>query len=245
MILVGPWRALNMNADVEKKFAVEVTYNGISKSLEVNPEERVSALLQRAIAAFGIVQNPHLFGLFRENGSELPDNESVEKAGLKPGELLILRPSAVRGGSVPLRLASNILPETFGTLRACGRGECECVVYWTGPISEMAVDGVIHPIHLRSPFGYELDSEWLTNYWKQLATSKRTVRAQIHTHPSDAFHSTTDDNWPIVSQPGFVSIVIPDFAEGEPSLEEAWVGRLQVDGRWLQIGSAREVFILT
>jgi hypothetical protein len=87
-----------MTLMVEKKFAVEVAYNGVTKSLQVDPEERVSALLQKAIAAFGITQNQHLLGLFRQDGTEVPDNESVERAGLKPGELLLLRPSAVRGG---------------------------------------------------------------------------------------------------------------------------------------------------
>ncbi len=87
-----------MSVVAEKKFAVEITYNGVTKPLEVNPEERVQAVLQQAIAAFGITQNPHLLGLFRENGTEVPDNESVERAGLKPGELLLLRPSSVRAG---------------------------------------------------------------------------------------------------------------------------------------------------
>ena len=87
-----------MDVLTEKKFAVEVTYNGVTKAIEVNLEERVQAVLQRAIAAFGITQNPHLLGLFRENGTEVPDNESVEGARLKPGELLLLRPSSVRAG---------------------------------------------------------------------------------------------------------------------------------------------------
>jgi hypothetical protein len=87
-----------MSVAVEKKFAVAVVYNGVTKPFEVDPEEQVRALLQQAIAAFGVTQQPHLLGLFRTNGSELPDNESVERAGLKPGEVLLLRPSAVRGG---------------------------------------------------------------------------------------------------------------------------------------------------
>jgi hypothetical protein len=87
-----------MSVLAEKKFAVEITYNGITKPIEVNPEERVQAVLQHAITAFGITQNAHLLGLFRENGTEVSDHESVEGAGLKPGELLLLRPSSVRAG---------------------------------------------------------------------------------------------------------------------------------------------------
>jgi hypothetical protein len=233
-----------MDIVVEKKFAVEITYNGLTKTLRVEAEERVSALLQQAIAAFGITQNAHLLALFRENGTELLDNESLERAGVKPGELLLLRPSAVRGGSAFLRVSEGILVETAGTLRCCGLGECECVAYWTGPNSDDTVDGVEHPIHSRSPFGYEIDSNWLTDLWKSLARSKRSVKAQIHTHPSRAFHSPTDDHWPIVSQAGFLSIVVPNFANSEPLLDGAWIGRLQADGEWQRLASATEALIV-
>jgi hypothetical protein len=86
-------------ADRETKFAVEVSYNGVTKSIEVESEERVTSLLQRAISAFGITQNGHLLSLFRQNGSLVPENESVAQAGLKSGELLLLRPNVVKGGS--------------------------------------------------------------------------------------------------------------------------------------------------
>ena len=88
-----------------------------------------------------------------------------------------------------------------------------------------------------SPFGYEIDDRWLTDLWKRLAASKQSVKAQVHTHPGEAFHSATDDNWPIVSQEGFLSIVIPDFAAGEISLKNAWIGRLSADGVWCRLGS--------
>ena len=54
-----------MTTMVEKKFFVEIVYNGVTKPLQVQPEEQVTALLQKAIAAFGITQNPHLLSLFR------------------------------------------------------------------------------------------------------------------------------------------------------------------------------------
>jgi proteasome lid subunit RPN8/RPN11 len=233
-----------MTTMVEKKFVVEIVYNGVTKPLQVQPEEQVTALLQKAIATFGITQNPHLLSLFRQDGNVVPENESIERAGLKPGEVLLLRPNAVKGGGGLLRLARDIVRTTFHALLECGRGECECAVYWTGPTGEDLVDGHEHPIHRRSPFGYEIDDHWLTEFWKRLATSKRSIKVQVHTHPGEAFHSATDDRWPIVSQPGFVSIVIPDFAAGDPSLDRAWVGRLQADGTWRRLASATEAVIL-
>lgn len=232
-----------MSVTVEKKFVVEVVYNGITKSFQVEAEQQVTALLQKAVATFGITQQPHLLSLFRQDGSVVPENGSVEQAGLKPGEILLLRPNVVKGGAKLLRLAQGIVHTTFRILRECGRGECECAVYWTGPAEDELVDGFEHPIHKRSPFGYDVESKWLTEFWKRLAASGRSVKVQIHTHPGQAFHSATDNEWPIVSHAGFVSIVIPNFAVGEPSLDKAWVGRLQADGKWRHLASAAEAAI--
>jgi proteasome lid subunit RPN8/RPN11 len=233
-----------MTTMVEKKFVVEIVYNGVTKSLQVQPEEHVTALLHKAIAAFGITQNAHLLSLYRQDGTLVPENESVERAGLTPDEVLLLRPNAVKGGGAVLRLAGGIVRATFDALRECGRGEYECAVYWTGPASEDFVDGLEHPVHRRSAFGYEIDDHWLTEFWKRLASSRRSVKVQVHTHPGEAFHSSTDDRWPIVSQVGFLSIVIPNFAAGEPSLDKAWVGRLLPNGTWRHVGSAAEAMVL-
>lgn len=81
-----------------EKSYVTVIYNGVEKSIEYNPEAAVRALLAAAIAAFGIKQAPHLLGLFNQAGAELSDSVSAEAAGVKPGDRLLLRPSAVRGG---------------------------------------------------------------------------------------------------------------------------------------------------
>jgi hypothetical protein len=243
-----------MNDTVEKrkeqekenqdKFAVQIVYNGVTRPLEVERNQHVTVVLQRAITLFGVTQNPHLLSLFRQDGSVVSENETVERAGLKPGEVLLLRPNAVKGGGDLLRLALEVVHESFRMLRTCGRGECECVVYWTGPAFDDLVDGIEHPVHKRSALGYQIDDGWLTECWKRLGTSKRSVKAQVHTHPGEAFHSATDDQWPIVSQSGFISIVIPNFASGEPSLNNAWVGRLQPNGEWRQLASAAQVLAL-
>ena len=229
-----------MTTAIEKKFAIEIVYNGIPKSIKVELHELVSTVLQRAIAEFHITQNPHLLSLYRQDGSMIPENESVEQAGLKPCDILLLRPNAVKGGNGAVRLASSALDETFRILRVCGRGECECAAYWIGPSDADSVNGVEHPVHRRSPFGYDINDTWLTDFWKYLAESRQSVKAQVHTHPGEAFHSASDDRWPIVSQAGFLSIVIPDFARGNVSLTDAWIGRLQEDGSWGQVLVADE-----
>ena len=131
-----------------------------------------------------------------------------------------------------LRVPASLLTSTYRTLQECGRGRNECVVYWTGPVMLLDLaDGHDHPDHRRSPGEYEIDTKWLTHYWFRLSKEQRAIRAQIHTHPGLAFHSATDDQFPVVSQPGFISIVIPSFAMGK-ILDDIWVGKLETDGRW-------------
>lgn len=141
-----------------------------------------------------------------------------------------------------MRLPLKIIQETFHALVKCGQGRCECVIYWTGPVGKSdGIDGWDHPTHRRSPCGYEIDDHWLTDYWFRLGRKRREILAQVHTHPGQAFHSTTDDCWPVVSQPGFISIVIPNFALGQMNLEGAWIGRLSSSGQWLSL-KLSEVF---
>ncbi len=78
---------------------VLVIYNGIEKELDYQPHAAVQALLEAARKVFGVNQNPHLLGLFTEQGQELNDQQSAEAAGIQPGSRFLLRPSAVRGGS--------------------------------------------------------------------------------------------------------------------------------------------------
>lgn len=87
-------------AEVRKpaKTQVQIAYNGRSLAFPLKKTDLVATLLQQAIAAFGVTQNPHLLSLFDDKGVELNDNETLAKAKVNPGERLILRPSVVKGG---------------------------------------------------------------------------------------------------------------------------------------------------
>ncbi len=80
------------------QFEVTVLYNGVLKRFEVRRDELVQRLLDQARQAFGPINNPHLLGLFTKAGVELKDDQTIEAAGVKPHEELLLRPSVVRGG---------------------------------------------------------------------------------------------------------------------------------------------------
>lgn len=82
------------------KITIEVVYNGVPRNFDVQPHETVRAALDKALDAFGIHNQRHLFSFFREDGTEVtPENISLQQAGIVQGTVLALRPSAVKGGS--------------------------------------------------------------------------------------------------------------------------------------------------
>jgi hypothetical protein len=81
----------------EKKNTVTVTFNGQDREVAYEPHADVAALLEHAKQAFG-VQSNHLLNLFTEGGSELPEHGAADSVGVRPGEVLVLQQSTVRGG---------------------------------------------------------------------------------------------------------------------------------------------------
>jgi hypothetical protein len=79
------------------KREVVVTYNGVDKDIKYKRHEEAKVLLEAAMDAFDVRENRHTMALWTEAG-ELPIEGTVEEAGILPGMLLVLRPSAVRGG---------------------------------------------------------------------------------------------------------------------------------------------------
>lgn len=145
-----------------------------------------------------------------------------------------------------LELDESVMRETFRILRTCGAGRRECQVLWTAPWrAPRRITRVIHPRHAAHRGGFRLDDAWLTAFWGQLADRGDGIRVQVHTHPGEAFHSATDDAWPIVHTTGFLSLVIPDFARAEPSLNGAYLCGIDDAGRWCELDAARWMRIIT
>jgi hypothetical protein len=133
-----------------------------------------------------------------------------------------------------LTVASHILEDTFDALRRCGAGVHECVVYWLGPSGQPgSIDDVVQPAHRAGPTWYRIDDDWITPFFLSLRTTRQTVRAQVHTHPGNGVrHSPIDDAFPIAPGEGFVSIVLPSFAQGSVGLDGAYTAVQGSDGTW-------------
>jgi hypothetical protein len=82
----------------KEELTVQVIYNGLDRPVDFRHGERVKALLDRAIEVFSPISQPHLLSLWTEAGVELKDSDIVDQAGVRPGDRLLLRPGAVKGG---------------------------------------------------------------------------------------------------------------------------------------------------
>jgi hypothetical protein len=139
-----------------------------------------------------------------------------------------------------LIIARDLFLETFSILRRCGAKRRECQVLWLSAPSADQITAVRHSKHHSTAASLEVDPTWFNDLWFTLIREGFSIRAQIHTHGGAAWHSETDDSYPIIGTPGFVSVVVPRFALLPPSLEQLYVTTIQSKGGWCE-STPREV----
>lgn len=141
-----------------------------------------------------------------------------------------------------IRLKVGLWAATLDVFRDCGAGQNECVVYWTASLDRPdEVDQVVHPRHSATPLHYAPDQRWLHEFALGLARERRTVRTQVHTHAFEAWHSTTDDRYPLVHTPGFLSLVVPGFAMKEPPLADLFLVEIDPRGAWHHVSVGERI----
>lgn len=71
--------------------------------------------------------------------------------------------------------------------------------------------------------------------------------ARIHSHPGEAFHSDTDDENPVLTQQGALSIVVPFFGLGLRRGLAACAVYVRQGDRWVELppGKEREAWVTT
>jgi hypothetical protein len=111
----------------------------------------------------------------------------------------------------------QVITDTEDALRHAGTKGYELFVLWSG--QEQGERFVFNTAHVPEQRSYKLkgglcvrvEGEALhrLNVW--LFEAAETLAAQVHAHPSRAYHSDTDDTYPIVTTLGGLSIVVPNF----------------------------------
>lgn len=129
-----------------------------------------------------------------------------------------------------LTVPRRVIEQTGAALREYGGQGCEGLVLWLGRVeqrtggAEACVTHCLvppqHPIQSEDGVGYFVSADTLFALNRLLAQHKLRLLAQVHSHPTEAFHSSTDDRYAIVTTEGGFSIVVPDFGERteDPSL---------------------------
>lgn len=82
---------------------------------------------------------------------------------------------------------------------------------------------------------YAVDADELhrINVW--LYENNLSIIAQIHSHPNEAYHSETDNAYPIVATKGGISIVVPRFAIDPIDIKNWAVYRLSSENYWVEL----------
>ena len=132
----------------------------------------------------------------------------------------------------------SVINEAHSHLREVGSHGLEGFSLWAGKrygsIFQVQTNIVPFQTAHRTPNGVCVsvgpDELHRINVW--LYNHRLTLFAQLHSHPTTAYHSETDDMFPIATTLGSLSIVVPDFARRPFSLLQSAVYRLLPDCGW-------------
>jgi len=134
------------------------------------------------------------------------------------------------------RVPATMVAQTEEALRTAGAGGYEAFVLWSGRQNERLFD--VRTIHVPRQDSFRLSSGLCVrvdgnelhrlNVW--LYEAGEIMAVQVHAHPDDAYHSETDDAYPIVATLGGLSIVAAEFCRAGLLTPSTAIYRLHPDG---------------
>ena len=133
-----------------------------------------------------------------------------------------------------------IVETTLGHLREAGSRRHECVVLWLGRRDETSVRIVraYRPAQIAEADMFHIPRAGMAALHDEMRRDRVMVAAQVHSHPSEAFHSKADDRWAIVRHEGALSLVVPYFASRTAAtdfLKHTKVYRFSSSARWVEV----------
>ena len=134
------------------------------------------------------------------------------------------------------RIKANAIRATVEAIRSAGKDGYELFVIWSGTL-----DGdvfTVAKVHIPDQVSYNLDGGLCVridgselhrlNVW--LYEAQQVVGVQVHSHPADAYHSDTDNTYPVATLDGSLSIVLPYFGRDGWESSDIAAYRLEQDG---------------
>jgi hypothetical protein len=134
------------------------------------------------------------------------------------------------------KVPATIVEQTEEALRSAGAEGYEAFVLWSGRQNGRLFN--VQTVHVPKQNSYRLSSGLCVrvdgdelhrlNVW--LYEAGETLAVQVHAHPDEAYHSETDDTYPIVATLGGLSIVAAEFCRAGLFTCSTAIYRLQLDG---------------
>jgi hypothetical protein len=146
----------------------------------------------------------------------------------------------VREFSVPL----GLVDQTLERVQEAGQKGYETFVLWGGTLDDTRhrfqfVSGYVPAqTTTRGEDGLlvVVDGDALFQVNRAFYEEGLTLAAQVHSHPTDAYHSETDDAYPLMTLIGGLSGVVPDFGAGGRARLDDWAWyRLTGPGTWAAV----------
>jgi len=133
-----------------------------------------------------------------------------------------------------IRLPYSIVTETFEFFKDNGKYDLETCAIWVGEayLDIFEVKEVWFPKQENTMISYYIPDIDVHNINVRLNKNKYSAIAQLHTHPREAFHSSVDDDYTILTLPGSFSIVIPDYGNIPNCAIDDWVVYRLLNGEW-------------
>ena len=143
----------------------------------------------------------------------------------------------------------DLCDETDRQLQEAGLDGNERFILWSGIVRDDRL--LVRRLHSPKQTAYRLsgglcvrvEGEELhrLNIW--LYENDERLAVQVHSHPTEAFHSDTDDAYPMVTTLGGLSLVVPDFARQGVRGPETALYRLSSKG-WSGLTPAQAAGVL-
>ncbi len=145
-----------------------------------------------------------------------------------------------------LVVPSTVIDDTEQAIQEAGAHGHELFVLWSGRAEGGTF--VVETCHvpLQTAYrtehgcGVRVEGPALHDLNVWLYTHGEMLGVQVHSHPTEAFHSNTDDTYAIVTAEGCLSIVVAEFARHGLMTDSTAVYRLEA-GAWQPFGVAVEV----
>jgi hypothetical protein len=152
--------------------------------------------------------------------------------------------------SAPGRLAQLLVPvdvvnSTLSGLMLAGNREMLC--FWIGVPTDKArgvVTTVAFPSVESSVSSFRLIEGQLSAVTRWCHAHGMWVLAQVHTHPTDEPHSTADECWAASQREGFLSVVVPFFAQNSNIRNPLWTVYEKTTGGWMRVPEEEKLTIV-